>query len=103
MEEEVLFSVYNGVGMITLNRPATLNAVTMNMINKLRDKFTRWLEDDEIKVILIKGAGERAFCAGGDVRAVRQSLIEHKGAGLPDLARNFFFEEYILNHHPYLF
>ena len=70
MEEEVLFSVYNGVGMITLNRPATLNALTMNMINKLRDKFTRWLEDDEIKVILIKGAGERAFCAGGDVRAV---------------------------------
>ena len=54
MEEEVLFSVCNGVGMITLNRPATLNALTMNMINKLRDKFTRWLEDDEIKVIVIK-------------------------------------------------
>ena len=46
MEEEVLFSVNNEVGMITLNRPATLNALTMNMINKLRDKFTRWLEDD---------------------------------------------------------
>ena len=40
MEEEVLFSVNNEVGMITLNRPATLNALTMNMINKLRDKFT---------------------------------------------------------------
>lgn len=98
MEEEVLFSVINDVGMITLNRPATLNALTMNMINKLRDKFTRWLEDEEIKVIVIKGAGERAFCAGGDVRAVRQSLIEHKGTGLPDLAKHFFFEEYILNH-----
>ena len=70
MEEEVLFSFNNEVGIITLNRPATLNALTMNMINKLRDKFTRWLEDDEIKVIVIKGAGERAFCAGGDVRAV---------------------------------
>ena len=47
--------------MITLNRPATLNALTMNMINKLRDKFTRWLEDDEIKVIVIKGPGNELF------------------------------------------
>ena len=53
MEEEVLFSVYNGVGMITLNRPATLNALKMNMLNKRGYKFTIWLEDDEIKVILI--------------------------------------------------
>ena len=49
MEKEVLFDVKNEVGMITLNRPATLNALTMNMINKLRNKFTRWLADDEIK------------------------------------------------------
>ena len=98
MEEEVLFDVKSGVGTITLNRPSTLNALTMQMINQMRLRFTEWLKDNTIKAIVIKGAGERAFCAGGDVRAVRQSLIEHEGVGVSDLAKNFFYEEYILNH-----
>ena len=98
MEEEVLFDVKSGVGTITLNRPSTLNALTMRMINHMRLRFTEWLKDNTIKAIVIKGAGERAFCAGGDVRAVRQSLIEHEGVGVSDLAKNFFYEEYILNH-----
>ena len=103
MEEEVLFSVNNQVGMITLNRPATLNALTMNMINKLRDKFTRWLEDDEIKVIVIKGAVERAFVLAVMCEQSGQSLIEHKGAGLPDLAKLFLRRIYIKSSDPYLF
>lgn len=98
MNNDVLFSISDGIGTIMLNRPKTLNALTMNMINEMRLNFTRWLDDKNIRAIVIKGAGDRAFCAGGDVRAVRQSIIEHKGEDASDLAKTFFFEEYILNH-----
>ena len=98
MEIEVLFDVDNGVGTITLNRPKTLNALTMNMINQMRLNVSEWISDDAIKLIIIKGAGDKAFCAGGDVRAVRQSIIDYDGVEAPELAQNFFYEEYILNH-----
>ena len=76
MEAEVLFNVENSFGIITLNRPKTLNALTMNMIEKMRQTFTDWMTNDDIKAVIIKGAGDRAFCAGGDVRAVRQAIID---------------------------
>ena len=98
MEIEVLFDVDNGVGTITLNRPKTLNALTMNMINQMRLNVSEWISDDAIKLIIIKGAGDKAFCAGGDVRAVRQSIIDYDGVEAPELAQKFFYEEYILNH-----
>jgi enoyl-CoA hydratase len=98
MEPEVLFDVADGIGTITLNRPRTLNALTMNMIAEMRASFTAWMADDAVKAVVIKGAGDRAFCAGGDVRAVRQSIIEYDGDANPGLAQEFFYEEYILNH-----
>jgi len=98
MEPEVLFDVSDGIGTITLNRPKTLNALTLNMILEMRRVFTEWLADDAVQAIVIKGAGDRAFCAGGDVRAVRQSIVEYDGDENPDLAKDFFYEEYILNH-----
>ena len=48
MEAEVLFNVENSCGIITLNRPKTLNALTMNMIKKMRQTFTDWMTDDDI-------------------------------------------------------
>jgi enoyl-CoA hydratase len=98
MEPEVLFEEADGIGTIILNRPRTLNALTMNMIAEMRTRFTAWLADDAVKAVVIKGAGDRAFCAGGDVRAVRQSIIEYDGDANPELAQEFFYEEYILNH-----
>ena len=98
MEPEVLFDVADGIGTITLNRPRTLNALTMTMIREMRTHFTAWMADDAVKAVVIKGAGDRAFCAGGDVRAVRQAIIDHDGGDTPDLAQDFFYEEYILNH-----
>jgi enoyl-CoA hydratase len=70
----------------------------MNMINQMRLNFTAWMAQDDIKAIIIKGAGDKAFCAGGDVRAVRQSIIDYNGTENSELAQNFFHEEYILNH-----
>ena len=98
MEPEVLLNAKNSIGTITLNRPNTLNALTMNMIREMRSTFTQWIRDDDIKIIFIKGNGDRAFCAGGDVRAVRQAIIDHDGVAPPQLAQEFFYEEYILNH-----
>jgi enoyl-CoA hydratase len=98
METEVLFDAENSIGTITLNRPKTLNALTMNMIAQMRMHFTDWMDQDSIKVIIIKGSGDRAFCAGGDVRAVREAIISYEGMETPELAQNFFYEEYILNH-----
>ncbi len=98
MEPEVLFEEAGGIGTIILNRPRTLNALTMTMIAEMRARFTAWMADDAIKAVVIKGAGDRAFCAGGDVRAVRQAIIEYDGDANPDLAQEFFYEEYILNH-----
>ena len=98
IDSEILFEVSNELGTIILNRPRALNALTMNMIVQMRTRYTEWLSDDGIKAILIKGAGDRAFCAGGDVRAIRQAIIEYQGKTNPDLAQEFFFEEYILNH-----
>jgi enoyl-CoA hydratase len=98
MESEVLFDVVDGIGTITLNRPNSLNALTMNMISQMRLNFTAWMKQDSIDIIIIKGAGDKAFCAGGDVRAVRQSIIDYDGTETSQLVQNFFYEEYILNH-----
>lgn len=92
MEAEILFEEKGGVGLITLNRPKALNALTLGMIREMDPKLQAWETDDSIKAIVIKGAGEKAFCAGGDVRAVWDA-----GKSGGDLTKEFFYEEYILN------
>src|SRR3546814_9546643 len=67
----VLFDVRGGVGFITLNRPKALNALTLPMIRAIGPQLAAWQDDAGIHAVVIRGAGERAFCAGGDVRAVR--------------------------------
>jgi enoyl-CoA hydratase len=83
-------------GHITLNRPKALNALTLPMIRVLDPQLRDWAEDPEIETIVLTGAGEKAFCAGGDVRAVYEAGKEINGAD-KSLTRDFFFEEYRLN------
>ena len=59
--------------MITLNRPKALNALNHNMIAALNKKLIDWRKRKQIKAVIIQGAGDRAFCAGGDIR----QLYEH--------------------------
>ena len=97
MTDEVLFQVKNGVGVITLNRPERLNALTYNMIKSISNHLIDWEQDNEIKSVIIEGAGEKAFCAGGDVVSLRnQVLLE--GGPPTELSRNFFYDEYLLNY-----
>ena len=94
---EVLVAVEGAVGRLTLNRPAALHALTTDMVALMTEALLRWREDGAIEAVLIDHAGERGFCAGGDIRFLAESGARtglERGAD----AREFFFREYQLNH-----
>ncbi len=92
-ESEVLTRVESGVGRITLNRPKALHALNRGMCEIMTDALLAWRGDDAVRSVLIDHAGERGFCAGGDIRMIAES-----GAGDASEARAFFAVEYRLNH-----
>lgn len=92
-ERLILCEVRNRIGFITLNRPAALNALSLGMIKDLRSELERLACDPTIHAVLIKGAGEKAFCAGGDIRAIYESYQNADG-----LHRDFFVTEYPLDY-----
>jgi enoyl-CoA hydratase len=91
-DSDILFAERGGLGVITLNRPRALNALTLAMIAAMDRRLAAWAADPAIAAVVIRGAGERAFCAGGDVRAIWQARRD----GDP-LTRDFFHAEYRLN------
>lgn len=101
MSEAVLFeelAAANGkVGRITLNVEGTLNSLTLEMVDLLQVKLDAWADDDAIAAVFIEGAGEKAFCAGGDVQALYRSAIQNPGASC-ELAEAFFEREYRMNY-----
>ncbi|HTQ34838.1 MAG TPA: enoyl-CoA hydratase/isomerase family protein [Stellaceae bacterium] len=100
-DQDILFGVEGGVGTVLLNRPQALNAFTLGMYRELEPRLREWAADETIHAVLIEGAGDRAFCAGGDVRAVYEA---GKGISGPrDFTSVFFAEEYriILGIHHY--
>ena len=90
--DDVVFDVEGGVGVITLNRPKALNALTLDMCLAMQALLKDWATDDAIKAVIIEGAGEKGFCAGGDIRALHDS-----GKGDGAYARDFYFHEYRVN------
>ncbi len=90
--DELLTSVADGVGRITLNRPQALNAITHGMIRGIDDALARWLDDSEVSLVVIDGAGDRGLSAGGDIRALHANAV----AGRNDLSRHFWHDEYEL-------
>lgn len=84
------------VAIATLNSERSLNALTREMVDLLLPALTAWAADDRIVLVLLRGAGERAFCAGGDVRR----LTEHARTGEGDAADagDFFAREYRLDY-----
>ena len=92
--QDVLFSIENGHGRIVLNRPQALNALTLEMIDAMTAQLAAWEMRADIKAIIITGAGDKAFCAGGDVKAVHAA----KQRGDLGLLEDFYRREYTLNH-----
>ena len=97
MNEEVLYKVENTTGIITLNRPERLNALNHNIVQKMSRFLDKCESDDDIKCVIIEGAGEKAFCAGGDVVSLRKQVLD-EGGPPTELSENFFYDEYLLNY-----
>lgn len=92
-EPSVITSRQGRIGHILLNRPRTLNALDLGMIRAIADALAAWAPAPEVHAVVIEGAGERAFCAGGDIRTVRDAALAGDAAVITD----FFTEEYALN------
>lgn len=90
---DVLLEVRDGLGRITLNRPRALNALTQDMVRAIDAALTDWAADPAVRGVLIRGAGEKGLCAGGDVVSLRSSLL----AGRFAEAEQFFRDEYAMN------
>ncbi|QXI39509.1 enoyl-CoA hydratase/isomerase family protein [Pseudomonas xantholysinigenes] len=85
------------IGIATLDAAKALNALTLPMIEVLDEQLQAWAQDPGIVCVLLRGNGPKAFCAGGDVRALVQACREHPGS-VPPLAASFFASEYRLDH-----
>ncbi|MCG6121246.1 MAG: enoyl-CoA hydratase/isomerase family protein [Microvirga sp.] len=92
-QNEAICERVGAAGVITLNRPQALNALTLPMVRAMRAALDSWAEDAAVTRVVVEGAGEKAFCAGGDIR----KLVEAGKAGRPEEALAFWREEYELN------
>ncbi|XP_068052469.1 3-hydroxyisobutyryl-CoA hydrolase, mitochondrial isoform X2 [Anomalospiza imberbis] len=90
---EVLLEKKGAAGIITLNRPKALNALNLSMIQQIYPQIKTWEQDPETFLIIIKGTGGKAFCAGGDIRAITEA-----GKVGGKLLQDFFRGEYRLNN-----
>jgi enoyl-CoA hydratase/carnithine racemase len=84
-------------GHAVLQAPGSLNALSLAMVDGLQAQLTRWAADPEIVAVMLSGEGDKAFCAGGDLRDLYQSIRECGGETNP-YARQFFSREYRLDY-----
>ncbi|CAM1303991.1 HIBCH (predicted) [Pycnogonum litorale] len=92
-DQDVLFDNVGGNRIITLNRPHALNSLNLSMIRKIYPQLKAWESDPKTCFVLMKAAGDKAFCAGGDIRAIADA----RKSG-DSLTADFFREEYMLNN-----
>lgn len=105
MDDCVLFEMIacesgKQVGMATLNRPKTLNGLSLEMTRLLDQKLQSWVTDPSVAAVILRGAGEKAFCAGGDLHSLYHQMLTHQGkpAREHQYACDFFAEEYALDY-----
>ena len=89
---DILFDRVGRVGLITLNRPRALNALTWGMTRRMRARLRQWRSDPGVRAVVIRGAGPRAFCAGGDIQAIYSRRHMDRTP-----LRRFYRDEYRLN------
>jgi len=91
-EYDILFEQKGALGVVLLSRPKALNALTHEMALALDAKLIEWADDASISAVLIKGAGEKAFCAGGDI-----VKLYNEGKAGGDYPYRFYHDEYVCN------
>jgi enoyl-CoA hydratase/carnithine racemase len=94
IEAPVLAAVRNRIGHLTLNRPAGLNALTLPMVRLLLQQLHAWEQDPQILAVVLRASGEKAFCAGGDIRMLYDS--HQSGSNQHEI---FLEEEYALDEY----
>lgn len=92
-ENTVLREVRGRSGHLRLNRPKALNSLNTEMVDEIVGGLRAWLDDDSVEHLVISSDHPKAFCAGGDVRAVRQAILD----GVPEKGEAFFADEYEMN------
>jgi enoyl-CoA hydratase len=92
-DTDVLVRTAGALGRITLNRPKSINALSLEMVRQIQAGLDRFEQDDAVTVVLLDGAGDRGLCAGGDIIALRDAAAS--GDHAP--AHTFWIEEYVLN------
>ncbi len=85
------------VGLLTLNVEKTLNALSLEMVDLMQAQLSEWQDDEHVAAVFMRGAGDKAFCAGGDVQALYQSMTTTPG-GPCEYAEAFFEREYRLDY-----
>ena len=85
------------IGVATLAAEQSLNALSLPMIEALHARLGAWADDPEIACVVLRGAGKKAFCAGGDVRQLVEACRQYPGE-VPPLAARFFADEYRLDY-----
>src|ERR1039457_6601520 len=95
-KEDVLFDTLFGVRTIELNRPEKLHSLNGSMIRKIVPRLQEWAKSDMANVVIIKGSGPKAFCAGGDVAALAEDNT--KGEEGQQKSTDYFGLEYKLDH-----
>lgn len=93
------------IGVATLNAPKTLNGLSLDMTRLLATQIERWAKDPAVALLILKGAGDKAFCAGGDLHALHHSMVSNLGKAAIDNAHagTFFAEEYALDYRLHTF
>jgi len=95
---EIIIEVRGNVGVVTLNRPQSLNALSLDMIREIASALNKWKDDKGVHAVVFKGTGDKAFCAGGDIKTFYSAGMDlRKGAVSERVPLVFFGEEYALN------
>jgi enoyl-CoA hydratase len=93
MDLPVKTAVSGGIGRLSLDRPAALNALDLRMVRLMTAALDEWRADDSVRAVVVHSTSPKAFCAGGDIRAVRESALR----GDPAAIRAYFTAEYALD------
>lgn len=91
-EPEVIFEVRGSLGVVTLNRPRAVNALNIAMVEAMLERLAAWATDPSVSQVLVRGAGGRGLCAGGDIVAIYRDLLAGGGE-----TAGFWEAEYRLN------
>ncbi len=99
MTSDILTRIEGQAGIISLNRPGAIHALTLDMVHAMTEALLKWQTSRKVQCVIIDHADGRGFCAGGDIAFLRDSALNDGGVS----GRKFFHDEYQLNHLLYTY